>query len=178
MLRTVGRLLAQHPSLPVRLLLVGFKNEVHRRTTLFGLSPTERKAVLNGRLLWIAQPEVAFFYKAADAFVMNSQGRGEPFGRVTIEAMAFGLPVLGTKAGGTTEVILEGETGLLHPVGERGLEVLATNILRLVNDRDYAKQLGSVGQKRANAYFSSQRFFRDFESALAPTLELPANGVV
>lgn len=45
---------------------------------------------------------------------MNSQGNGEPFGRVTIEAMAFGLPVLGTDAGGTKEIVLDGKTGLLH----------------------------------------------------------------
>jgi len=171
LLRTVGQLLAQKPDLPVRLLLAGFRKEMDRRVTLLSLSPTERKAVLNGRLLWVAQPEVGIFYRAADAFAMNTQGRGEPFGRVTIEAMAFGLPVLGTKAGGTTEIVLEGETGLLHPVGEPGLEILAANILRLANDRDYALRLGIAGQKRANEYFSSRRFFRELEHALAPALQ-------
>jgi len=171
LLRTVGQLLAQRPDLPVRVLLAGFRTELDRRVTLLSLSPTERKAVLNGRLLWGAQPDVTIFLRAADAFVMNTQGRGEPFGRVTIEAMAFGLPVLGTKAGGTTEIVLEGETGLLHPVGEPGLEILAANILRLANDRDYALRLGIAGQKRANEYFSSRRFFRELEHALAPALQ-------
>jgi glycosyltransferase involved in cell wall biosynthesis len=170
LLRTVGRLLAQHPKLSVRLLLVGFADEMHRYKTLSDLSPTERKAVLGGRLLWVQQPEIEIFYRAADAFVMNSQGRGEPFGRVTIEAMAFGLPVLGTSAGGTTEIVLDGTTGLLHPEGEPGQEVLAANILRLAKDRDLAVRLGIAGQDRANKYFSSQRFFHGLEDALAPAL--------
>jgi glycosyltransferase involved in cell wall biosynthesis len=169
-LRTVGKLLEQEPDLPVHVLLAGFPRDLDRWMTLLSLSPAERKAVLNGRLLWVRQPDVNIFYRAADAFVMNAQGSGEPFGRVTIEAMAFGLPVLGTNAGGTPEIVLEGETGLLHPVGEPGLEVLAANILRLTNDRDYARQLGLAGQKRANEYFSSRRFCRDLEQALAPAL--------
>ena len=170
LLRTVGRLLAQHPNLPVRVLLVGFGDELHRRTVLSGLSRMERKAVLNGRLLWLQQSEISIFYRSADAFVMNSQGNGECFGRVTIEAMAFGLPILGTSAGGTKEIVLDGETGLLHPVGEAGLEILGANILRLANDRNYAMQLGAAGQQRATEYFSFQRFFWELEDALAPAL--------
>jgi glycosyltransferase involved in cell wall biosynthesis len=124
--------------------------------------------VLNGRLLWVAQPDVTIFFRAADAFVMNSQESGENFGRVTIEAMAFSLPILGTSEGGTKEIVLDEKTGLLHPVGEAGLEILGANILRLANDRKYARQLGAAGQQRASKYFSSQRFFRELENALAP----------
>jgi glycosyltransferase involved in cell wall biosynthesis len=152
------------------LLIVGFENETHRRNILSDLSAAERKVVLNGRLLRVQQRGIEMFYEAADAFVVNSQGRGESFSRAAIEAMAFGLPVLGTDAGGTKEIVLNGETGLLHPVGESGIDVLAANILRLVKDRGYAKQLGAAGQARANDYFSSQRFFRELEHALAPVL--------
>ena len=69
--------------------------------------------------------------------------------------MAFSLPILGTSAGGTKEIVLDGKTGLLHPVGEAGLEILGANILRLVNDRKYARHLGAAGQQRASKYFSS-----------------------
>ncbi|KAF8026308.1 hypothetical protein BT93_F2946 [Corymbia citriodora subsp. variegata] len=49
---------------------------------------------LSKSVLWTpATTHVAPLYSAADAYVMNSQGIGETFGRVTIEAMAFGLPV-------------------------------------------------------------------------------------
>jgi len=171
LLRALGRLLTQRPNLPVRLLLVGFKDELHRHKTLAGLSKMERKAVLNGRLLWVQTPDVGIFYRSADAFVMNSQESGENFGRVTIEAMAFGLPVLGTSAGGTKEIVLDGKTGLLHPVGEAGLDILGAHILRLANDRKYARQLGAAAEQRAGKYFTSQRFFRELEDALALALQ-------
>ncbi|CAA2965660.1 uncharacterized protein LOC111369420 [Olea europaea subsp. europaea] len=49
---------------------------------------------LSKSVLWTpATTRVASLYAAADAYVMNSQGLGETFGRVTIEAMSFGLPV-------------------------------------------------------------------------------------
>ena len=126
--------------------------------------------MLNGRLLWVQNPELSIFYRSADAFAMNSQGFGENFGRVTIEAMAFGLPIVGTSAGGTQEIVLDGHTGLLHPVGEAGLEILGANVLRLVNDREYARHLGAAGQQRASNHFSSHRFFRELDDALAPAL--------
>ena len=69
--------------------------------TYAAMTDAERRSVNDGRLLIVQQPLIFAFYKAADAFVVNTQGSGEVFGRVTIEAMAFGLPVLGTNAGGT-----------------------------------------------------------------------------
>jgi len=171
LLRTVGRLLERFPNLPLRLLLVGFRDEPHRRKVVSALSPMERKAVRNGKLLWVEQSEISIFYRAADAFVVNSQGSGEAFGRVTIEAMAFGLPILAARAGGVQEVVLDGETGLLHPEGENGLENLAANILRLVRDREFAKRLGIAGRLRANECFSAERFLADLEricSSCAP----------
>lgn len=54
LLRTVGQLLARHPDLPVRLLLVGIADGSQRRGILSGLSPMERKAVLNGRLHFLS----------------------------------------------------------------------------------------------------------------------------
>ncbi|XP_070666933.1 uncharacterized protein [Malus domestica] len=60
--------------------------------------------------------------------LQQRQGLGETFGRVTIEAMAFGLPVLGTEAGGTKEIVEHNVTGLLHPVGHDGTRGLAENL--------------------------------------------------
>ncbi|KAL4387372.1 hypothetical protein GQ457_09G007280 [Hibiscus cannabinus] len=51
-------------------------------------------AKLSESVLWTpSTTRVASLYSAADVYVMNSQGLGETFGRVTVEAMAFGLPV-------------------------------------------------------------------------------------
>ncbi|KAM1227869.1 hypothetical protein ACFX2I_007078 [Malus domestica] len=58
----------------------------------------------------------------------GAQGLGETFGRVTIEAMAFSLPVLRTEAGGTKEIVEHNVTCLLHPVGHDGTRGLAENL--------------------------------------------------
>jgi glycosyltransferase involved in cell wall biosynthesis len=59
----------------------------------------------------------------------------EPFGRVTIESMAQGTPVVGTNSGGTPEIIRDGVNGLLYPTGDvnaltQCLRLLATNPVR------------------------------------------------
>jgi glycosyltransferase involved in cell wall biosynthesis len=55
--------------------------------------------------------EVFHFYHAIDAFILSS--KGETFGTVTIEAMAMGLPIIGTNSSGTPELLNHGECGLL-----------------------------------------------------------------
>ncbi|MBU6228457.1 MAG: glycosyltransferase [Cyanobacteria bacterium REEB459] len=72
----------------------------------------------------------------------RKKGQGEIFGRVAIEALAFGLPVFGTKTGGTAEIIEDGVTGLLHPVGEAGAALFKTHLLRLVRDRSIGLTMG------------------------------------
>ncbi|KAK1421761.1 hypothetical protein QVD17_24366 [Tagetes erecta] len=64
---------------------------------------------------------VAPYLAAIDVLVQNSQGRGECFRRITIEAIAFQLPVLGTSAGGTAEIVVNGSTGFLYPAGKEGV---------------------------------------------------------
>ena len=56
--------------------------------------------------------------------------------------MAFGLPVLGSDAGGTREIIGDGGTGLPHPVGEAGMAVFAENLERLRRDREWRRGWG------------------------------------
>lgn len=51
------------------------------------------------------------FYQSLDIFAMTS--KGETFGTVTIEAMSFGLPVIGTNSSGTPELLAFGEAGFL-----------------------------------------------------------------
>jgi glycosyltransferase involved in cell wall biosynthesis len=114
----------------------------------------------DGRLLLLHHQEILAFYLASDAYVMNSQGRGETFGRVTIEAMAFGLSVLGSFGGGTVEIVKEGEAGQAR---------LSANILRLAQDRALAKRLGDAGRRRAEEHFSARRFHRDMAAIIENT---------
>ncbi|KAF7829630.1 putative glycosyltransferase [Senna tora] len=96
---------------------------------------------------------VAPYLASIDVLVQNSQARGECFGRITIEAMAFHLPVLGTAAGGTTEIVVNGTTGLLHPVGKEGITALANNIVKLAADAERRLTMGKKGYERVTERF-------------------------
>ncbi|KAK7335953.1 hypothetical protein VNO80_28110 [Phaseolus coccineus] len=109
-----------------------------------------------------ATTRVASLYSAADVYVINSQGLGETFGRVTIEAMAFGLPVLGTEAGGTKEIVEHNVTGLLHPVGHPGNLVLAQNLRFLLKNQLARKQMGVEGRKKVQRMYLKQQMYKKF----------------
>ncbi|CAO2842151.1 unnamed protein product [Amaranthus hypochondriacus] len=96
---------------------------------------------------------VAPYLAAIDVLVQNSQARGECFGRITIEAMAFRLPVLGTAAGGTMEIVVNKTTGLLHPAGKEGVTPLARNIVKLATHVERRLTMGWKGYERAKQQF-------------------------
>ncbi|XP_059623572.1 uncharacterized protein LOC132266655 [Cornus florida] len=96
---------------------------------------------------------VAPYLAAIDVLVQNSQARGECFGRITIEAMAFQLPVLGTAAGGTTEIVVNGSTGLLHPIGKEGVTPLAKNIVKLATHVERRLTMGKRGYEKVREMF-------------------------
>ncbi|KAJ4813352.1 UDP-Glycosyltransferase superfamily protein [Rhynchospora pubera] len=93
------------------------------------------------------------YLAAIDVLVQNSQARGECFGRITIEAMAFHLPVLGTAAGGTTEIVVDGTTGLLHSPGKEGIMPLARNMVDLATHVERRVRMGRKGYERVKERF-------------------------
>lgn len=96
---------------------------------------------------------VSPYLASIDVLVQNSQARGECFGRITIEAMAFQLPVLGTAAGGTMEIVVNGTTGLLHPAGKEGVTPLANNIVKLATHVERRLTMGKKGYERVKDRF-------------------------
>jgi N-acetyl-alpha-D-glucosaminyl L-malate synthase BshA len=70
---------------------------------------------------------------ASDLFILPSES--ESFGMAALEAMASAVPVIATRTGGLPEVVIEGETGFLLPVGDvdgmaqRAIEILANDAL-------------------------------------------------
>ncbi|XP_022714917.1 uncharacterized protein LOC111274497 isoform X1 [Durio zibethinus] len=123
---------------------------------------------LSQSVLWTpATTRVASLYSAADVYVMNSQGLGETFGRVTVEAMAFGLPVLGTDAGGTKEIVEHNVTGLFHPMGHPGTQVLAENLLFLLKNPAARKQMGMEGRKKVEKEYLKRHIFKRFVEVLS-----------
>ncbi len=88
----------------------------------------------------------------------------DAFPRAVLEAMAAGLVVVGTTAGGTGEVLLEGETGLTFPVGD--VESLARQLHRLLVVPGLRKRLAEAGRQRVVSQFTLPRMVDEIESKL------------
>ncbi|MGG5487538.1 glycosyltransferase family 4 protein [Gaetbulibacter sp. PBL-D1] len=83
----------------------------------------------------------------------NGDMEGTPL--AVLEASAAGLPVISTYHAGIPDVVVHGETGLLCE--EHDVKAMTQNMLRLLDDVDYAQQLGRAGQERVNRFFTLER---------------------
>lgn len=79
----------------------------------------------------------------------------EAFGRVTIEAMMSGMPVIGANSGGTPELIKNGITGFVFNTGD-SID-LANNMIRFIEDRSLVKKMGMAASRYAKDKFNMKR---------------------
>ena len=119
----------------------------------------ERLAGLRRRrdgIVWLAgmldRADVVQILSHASVFVCPS--RYEPFGLVNLEAMACELPVVAYAVGGIPEIVLDGETGFLVPVGDDAAGDLASPVNALLADPEQARRMGQAGRRRVIEQFS------------------------
>ncbi len=96
----------------------------------------------------------------------------EPLARMTQEAMASGVVVVGTTTGGTGEILEDGETGLVFVPGDAG--GLAQCIRRLAGDQALFTRLATNARRRVEEKFSFLRMLDQVERALVTTIPTPA----
>jgi glycogen synthase len=121
----------------------------------------------HGSVVWIQEmvgkKEIIELYSHAAVFCCPSVY--EPFGIINLEAMACETPVVASAVGGIKEVVVDGETGLLVPLGLRAesfepLEPkrfekdLAASVNRLMAEPELRDRMGKAGRARAEAHFS------------------------
>jgi glycosyltransferase involved in cell wall biosynthesis len=100
---------------------------------------------------WIDKPEERW----VGAWLYVQPSRREPWGLAVAEAMAAGIPVVATRAGGLPEVVDDGRTGLLVPVDDAG--ALAGAIDRVLSDRALARALATAARAHAKLAFTIDR---------------------
>jgi glycosyltransferase involved in cell wall biosynthesis len=106
-----------------------------------------------------AAPEIA----GAAALLNCSPVEG--FGRVTVEAMALGTPVIAADAGANRELIRDGETGLLYQPGN--VRQLAKDIKLLLEDRTLANDIASRARKHVESIASAEAMRQTIATVLA-----------
>jgi glycosyltransferase involved in cell wall biosynthesis len=115
---------------------------------------------ISDRVLFLGyRDDLGALYSAFDVLLLTSANEGAPV--VVIEALAAGVPVVATDAGGTASVVDAGETGLLAPVG--AVEELRTSVERLRQDDALRRSLGELGARRMRERFSVERMVDDTE---------------
>lgn len=119
-----------------------------------------------------SQQSVEEIAALADIFLLPSEL--ESFGLSALEAMACGVPVIGSDAGGLPEVVQHAETGYLLPVGD--VEGMAARALELLRDDERRRAMGHAGRRRAGALFGVDRIVSQYEQYYERVLAAPGKG--
>jgi glycosyltransferase involved in cell wall biosynthesis len=142
--------------------------EPRARLLVAGEGP--RRALLERRIAELGLPgrvrllgdrdDVADLLEAADLFVLSSRREGLPI--TLIEAMRAGRAAVSTRIGGTPEVVEDGVTGLLVPVGDD--PALAAALAGLLGDEARCARFGEAGRRRWHERFTAERMVRATEA--------------
>jgi glycosyltransferase involved in cell wall biosynthesis len=108
------------------------------------------RAQVPGALGFVPHDELQRLYSRAAVVVCPS--RREGFGVTCLEAMAHGRPVVASAVGGLTDLVVDGETGLLVP--PRDPVALRAALTRLLRDASLRRRMGAAGRLRAQERFS------------------------
>lgn len=143
------RVLAEVPD--ATLVMVGRGDDVERLHAKAAAVGVARSVHFTG---FLPDAAVRAVLRHAAAFAMPS--RGEGFGLVYLQAMRAGLPCIGSRDDAASDVIVDGETGLLVP--EQEPDAIAGAVGRLLTDEAMRRRMGEAGHRRFEATFTYPRF--------------------
>ncbi len=145
------------------------------RLLMIGDGPERLKALelanalgVGGRVSFLGSfPRIEEILAVSDLFVLPSEQ--ESFGLAALEAMACGLPVVASNAGGIPEVVRHGETGYVHDIGD--VTNMAASALKLLEDPEHYQQVSAAARTRASTVFNEEqvmpRYLDAYERAVS-----------
>jgi len=144
------------------------RKRVPARLILVGDGPERPRALkraadlgLNDDVLFLGRHgSVEELLACTDLFLLPSQS--ESFGLAALEAMACGAPVVASNAGGLPDVIEDGVSGFLFPVGE--IDAMAEAGMRILSDDAMRKAMSAAGRKIAVDRFSKDAIVPRYEA--------------
>ena len=145
-----------------RLVVLGERNEFRD-----GLAEQAAELGVADRVSFPGFLERAAYHDvlAASDLFLNLSTYLDPFPTVNLEAMALGVPVVGTCFGGTPEAVVDGLGGqIVNPYDEQGVAACA---LALLEDPERRARLGQGGRERVAREFAVERMAREYEAIYA-----------
>jgi N-acetyl-alpha-D-glucosaminyl L-malate synthase BshA len=152
--------------------------QVPSRLVFIGDGPDRPEAVdearqqgVTDRVVFLGkQDSVAEIMACADLLILPSQN--ESFGLVALEAMASGVPVIASHAGGLPEVVENGETGFLAPVGD--VEAMADGAVEILRDAEGWRRFSEQARQSATERYSTDIIIPQYERYYQRILAEPA----
>ncbi|GIO30905.1 MULTISPECIES: N-acetyl-alpha-D-glucosaminyl L-malate synthase BshA [Paenibacillus] len=143
-----------HEKIPSKLLLVGEGPELPKVQCKIQELGLQEKVLFLGK-----QDDIAQVISLADVLLLPSEK--ESFGLVALEAMACGVPTVGSIAGGIPELVVHGETGFLAPIGET--KRMADYAIQLLSNETLASTFREACLKRACEKFCDGLITKQYE---------------
>jgi N-acetyl-alpha-D-glucosaminyl L-malate synthase BshA len=148
-------------------IFAGVAREIPAKLLMVGDGPERSSAEWLAKSLKISDrvhflgkyDQVNHLLPAADLMLMPSEM--ESFGLAALEAMACEVPTIGTDVGGVPELIQNGVTGLLFPVGD--VDSMAEAAVGLLKDRARLKEMARAGRQQAQRTYCASRVIPKYE---------------
>ncbi|MDP8237917.1 MAG: N-acetyl-alpha-D-glucosaminyl L-malate synthase BshA [Candidatus Hatepunaea meridiana] len=150
----IGIFLCVRKRINTKLLLVGEGPDLNKAVQMAGEKGFASDVITLGN-----RKNVNEIIAASDVLLLPSEK--ESFGMVALEAMACGIPSIVTNSGGLPEVVDDGVTGYLSPVGD--VEGMTNRVIELLSDEEKRQEMGRNGRLRAQERFNIKDAIDQYE---------------
>lgn len=141
---------------PARLTIAGDGEVTRARKTIEQLGLTASAEVVG----WLSAADTAALLDSAHVLVLPSQHEGQPM--AVLEAMARGLSIVASTAGGIPDLVEDGSSALLVPDGD--LDALTAALRRVVTDHHTRARLATAAHQRAGQHFDVEIVWQRFDA--------------